>query len=399
MKTPTCLTLRVVLVAIVSSLVPASSTAATSTASDQSKTHSLFVGADLAIERDQAYCRVNDISGSSFVIARRGSPEFVPSNRGSLNLKVEQSMKVATKSATVSKLKVNRHYSPANDPMRRRTVMQLHMDAIGQERLSNAKLGLLKAHMFPGSGLQSAVVGAQHAYAAELLSMSSEIRGAGFFTRVGQDLADEEDYDALALKFEVSSEHRLVNPYMVVILRYRGPMDAPGVGRDWIYAKSLQPIDSEPRKIRIEKAGFPFGYVIEDYWIHLYDRGQEVATNLSRKRVELTENEAFQHVLKEYIGSNPGATLPAKPAMGRLPQDFIARLAAGQGQQVYYVKISKEGRVLEGFVDESFETKIEDPYFAAAAKSVLFKPALVNGEPAESITEVNLARLARAAQL
>lgn len=376
-------------------------------ATDQTKTHTLFVGTDFSIERDRAFHRVNDVSGGSFVIEMKGRPEFVPANRSALNFKVEQAMKITEKTAVIANLAGERAYSPANSPDRKWTRLQVQTAALAQDRVMENQQAMTKTRIMSDFGASHDSMGTEtpkhlaniarteREYSQSMESQNSAIHNPGYYTRGAQDETAEENFDAVELTFEVSAKSRLLNPYVVVIVRYRGKTAAEGVARNWIYAKSLDPIDTEARKIRIFEVGFPPGFIMEDYEVHIYDQGSEVATNVSPRRVELTEDEAFQYLVMDHIGSNKEATLPPTPIMGRLPEDFLSRLRAGQGQQVYYVIISKAGRVVEAFADDSYSTKINEPYFEAAAKALRFKPALVKGKPAESRAAVNLAKLAR----
>jgi len=69
------------------------------------------------------------------------------------------------------------------------------------------------------------------------------------------------------------------------------------------------------------------------------NRGEEVATNIAADRVELTRDEAFEYVKMEYEGAHKKDTLPAVPAMGKLPADLPARLAGGQYRATYYYNV------------------------------------------------------------
>ena len=147
----------------------------------------------------------------------------------------------------------------------------------------------------------------------------------------------------MEVTFEVSAEQPLASPYVVILAQYHELNAPPGTSRNWIYAKALEPIDSKPRKVRILQGGFPRGFELEKFQVHLYNRGQELATNVADKRVPLTRDEAFQYMLIDYVSSHKGASLPATPAMVKLPADFRTRLAGGQLAQIFFVKVSKDG--------------------------------------------------------
>jgi hypothetical protein len=111
------------------------------------------------------------------------------------------------------------------------------------------------------------------------------------------------------------------------------------------------------------------------------------------KRVPLTRDEAFQYVLIDYVSSHKGASLPATPAMGKLPADLRARLGSGQLTQFFYVKVSKEGMPVEAYLDESCSHKVDDPYLQSVIRDLRFNPALEKGRPVGGIALLKLGDL------
>jgi hypothetical protein len=109
--------------------------------------------------------------------------------------------------------------------------------------------------------------------------------------------------------------------------------------------------------------------------------------------VPLTRDEAFQYIVVEHVSGHKGATLPATPAMAQLPAELSSRLAAGQGQTVFYVKVSKDGYVTEAYEDADYTKPIEDPFFANVVKQIWFKPALQEGRPVAARIQVDVSKL------
>jgi hypothetical protein len=109
--------------------------------------------------------------------------------------------------------------------------------------------------------------------------------------------------------------------------------------------------------------------------------------------VPLTRDEAFQYVLIDYTSQHKGASLPATPAMGKLPADLRTRLGSGQLTQFFFVKVSKDGLPVETFIDESCSHKVEDPYLQSVIRDIRFNPALDKGQPVEGIARLRFADL------
>lgn len=136
-----------------------------------------------------------------------------------------------------------------------------------------------------------------------------------------------------------------------------------------------------------------FNHELIDFQLHVYDRGVEIATNVSPNRVELTRDEAFEYVKLEYLDTHRGSTLPAAPVMGQLPSDLPTRIAAGNYGQTFYVRVSKEGMAKEAYLDAGCTKKFDDPYVVSVLRRIRFKPALDEGKPVEAVAPLNLSKL------
>jgi hypothetical protein len=156
---------------------------------------------------------------------------------------------------------------------------------------------------------------------------------------------------------------------------------------------ALNPIGTNPLRVHLVEEGFSYDYEIVDFQLHIYDRGMEVATNMSASRVDLTRDEAFQYVKIEYIDKHRADTLPAVPAMGRIPAALPARLAAGDYNAPFFVKVSREGLGDEAFADSACTKKIDDPFLESVVRDIRFKPALAKGKAVPGVAEVNLTKL------
>jgi hypothetical protein len=199
--------------------------------------------------------------------------------------------------------------------------------------------------------------------------------------------------DAMDIQFGVRSAKLLQNPYVVTMTRFRTESSKPGVVQNLVYAKSLDPIDEHVQRVHLVEEGFPFGFEVVDFQLHIYNRGVEIASNVAADRVELTRDEAFEYVKLEYIGSHQKDTLPPMAAMGRLPRELPSRLSEGKYSETYYVKVSRDGFAEEAYRDHSCTKEVGDIFLNSAIKSLRFKPALEQGKAVDGIAEVNLSKL------
>jgi hypothetical protein len=369
----------------------------------ESKTHTLFMGADLDLRVASDFCRVQDVSGDSFVVKAGGSERLVPMNNGLINLKVQQSLKLTEASATIADLKSDRVYTDANDPRKKFNREQPGMSGMAATDLATG--GAVFAHMMNGaamsgggSGASSAAAAAQAANDVANIQMAnavsaeslSEMNNIGNYVAKMQAELDKKLFDAMEVNFDVSSEQPLTRPYVVIIARYHDKDTNPPKYKNWIFAKALPQVDSKPQKVHLVQGGFPLGFVMDDFKVHLFDRGQELATNVADNRVELTYNDAFKYVLLDYQSAHKGASLPAAPVMGRLPPGWHAQLTSEQLSQPYFVKVSKDGMPLGTYADEAGSRPVTDPNLQSVVSEIRFTPTLDKGKAVEGMTKLRL---------
>jgi hypothetical protein len=397
---------------------------------DAAKTHTLFMGADISVNLDKDLYPVRGVLGSSWVIGINGEDKVVSTKQAPMNLKITPTLKLTDVSAKISGYKKARAYSFNNDPSVRLTrglsdSAMTNAFLIGNandaqavaDTQTNKALG--DAAMFATSDNEMGAAGMLAD--AKSTGMSSNIttpgqfelaaaKSAAFSISVAQGTAaadlsqtgngDEPGgrlvktgLDAMDVEFDVSSDRPLLKPYVVTFTRFHPKGTKPGTVQNLVYAKELHQIGAHPTNVHFVESGFPYDFELVDFQLHLYNRGEEVATTVSSERVELTRDEAFEYVRIEYIGAHKGATLPASPAMGILPADLPGRLANGEFKETIFARVSKDGYAYEPFADASCSKRIDDPYLETVIRCIRFDPALAQGKPVEGVASVNLGQL------
>jgi hypothetical protein len=383
-------------------------------AQEPAKTHTLFMGADVSVGPDTDLYPVKDVSGSSWVINVGGHAKTVSAKSGPLNIRVTPGLKLTETSAMLADLKGVPSYTSGNDPATKLTKdldKSADLNAGYQAAVSSSQASLVRAQVTAGAitgtnnldtvkyGVGSLMTPDQgppngNAQTARLAtSMQQTALSAGSDLEMIGNRGVSSGCDAMEVTFAVSAARRLNNPYVVIITRFGERDGRPGMIRKMVYAKALDPIDNHPTSVDILEGGFPPAFELKDFEVHLYNQGEEIATNVSAKRVELTRDEAFEYVKMEYLGSHKGDTLPAAPVMGKLPADLPARLAEGKYAGTYYVRVSKDGMADGVFSDTACTKSIGDPYLESVVKSIRFKPALEMGKPVAGTAPLNLGRL------
>jgi hypothetical protein len=377
-------------------------------AQDSAKTHTLFMGADISVSLDTDLYPVRNVIGSSWVIDINGVEKVISARQSPPKLKITQDLKLTEVSATLAGFKREAAYSYGNDPSVRLTQglsQTAAQNADAQAAVNQATAASMAAVSASEMGVNKAsAANAGHAPADASQPVQSAITaasqnetaaqaGSGSNLSPGGTLVASEGRDAMDIEFEVSSARPLSGPYVVTMTRFHEANGDPRVVKSLVYAKAINPIDAHPTRVHFVEEGFPPNYQVVDFQLHLYNRGEEVATNVSPNRVELTRDEAFEYVIATYEGSHMHDTLSAAPAMGKMPADLPAQLAAGKYRDTFFVKVSKDGLADQPFSDAGCSRPIEDPYLVTVVKAIRFKPALDKGKPVEGTAPVNLAKL------
>jgi hypothetical protein len=369
--------------------------------------YTLFMGADLLLEHGEKFHRVEDVSGSRFKITLEGKAVFVMTEFGTARMRIDNELKLAGTPVELGDLKAERAYTPARDPNRKFNRMAASSAGASaavdvsnfQARMAQENLGgVMNNPLSSPTDIAIAQSNLNAANAAQTnanLSLGSDLNSTAFHANtLAMELA-EENFDAIELKMQVSSPVALDNPYVLVIARIHERNEKPGVFRNWIFAKKLDPIGTKPERIYIIQGGLPIGYSLEDYQVRIYNHGLEMPTSHSPKRVDLTRDEALQFIVIEHLAANKDASVPAAPVFGQAPADLKLRVTAGDFTQPYYVKVDATGHAQGTFTDKECKRAATDPYVESFVASVLFAPALEKGKPVDGVARVELAALVK----
>jgi hypothetical protein len=392
--------------ALLPAVAPLVTRGAPPAATAEPKPYTLYMGADLDVQHGKEFLRVQDVVGDSLVATVDGKVRTISTTEGPVSLRVQHSLKLDRTTVTISDLKSERAYSPANDPWRKwanRGTMadtgaaeRQFLDAqaardLNAARASNPGLGRAQ-EVFAAQqpAMQAAYDSAANNFNQAGVDAGGDLYNPGLMAQQTQDELAKKLFDAMEVDFTVSAPEPLADPYVVLLAQYHVPAEPKGTAHNWIYAKALDSINDRPRRIHVLKGGFPPGFELEKLAVHLYSRGREIATNVAEKRLELTRDEAFQYTVIDYLARHKDVTLPPVLAMGRLAADARQHLSAGQLHQTYFVKVTKDGLPEDAFLDPSCLHRVDDPSLRAVIRELRFTPALLKGQPVAAVASLNL---------
>jgi len=367
-----------------------------------SKPFTRYLGADLSIEWHGKLCPVEGMQDESFVISAEGRHILLsPRETTSLQIKIDSKIKMTTAYATLAGFKAERAYTAANNPLRQeqQAVDLANYDAAAVDeaaaelRAAQTMIGNAKGEQRDSFGnpapkplLDSDTEAQSTALQSSLANQSQDLTSVP--NAAARTRAD--GCDALYLSFELSSRQPLTDPYLVAIVRFRAKPGDPKSTRSFVVAQELPPVKAKPRTVRVFRGGFPPGYQLVDFRIHVYDRGNEIPTSAAPKQVTMTSEEAFQAASEDYTVRNRDQTLPPAPARAFWPPDLSARLSVKKLARPLYVKVGRDGRVA-GFYEDAVCTRaVSDAELEAVRPDLHFFPALAKGKAVESVVAFNL---------
>jgi hypothetical protein len=195
------------------------------------------------------------------------------------------------------------------------------------------------------------------------------------------------------LTFDVSSPEPLDDAYILIVANYASLTNADKVARQ-VSARELEHIDSHPVHVKMVHPASINRLPFKKFDMALFANGQEVATNLSEKRMPLTRDQAFQFFLIDHLSAHKGATLPPTPLLMTPRAEFRRLVDKTATSQTIYAKIDKSGNVLAISADAAGSQRLSASA-ESALQNVRFLPALEKGTPVDGHLKIRIADLVR----
>jgi hypothetical protein len=140
------------------------------------------------------------------------------------------------------------------------------------------------------------------------------------------------------------------------------------------------------------QGGLPPGFAVESALMHIYANGQEYPTNLSRNRVEVTEDEAHEFLILQHIQNHRQDSLPAQLIPELVPSRLPGLIAREQRDALIEVTINRHGRVAD-LAPGPGATPDLVLQLGAELRRVRFLPALVHGAAMDGMETLALSEL------
>ncbi len=359
------------------------------------RTHQLFVGVDLFVPNGLEMMQVRNIEGRTALVASEaGQLEEIERTSG---FRWKLVPKVSNQDAAIADLEYETTYSPASDPYKQWVGRQTNIMNYQQDQAMMTELravGASSVVMAPSPDGDGMVVANDQDVRPELMNalqsglseqaMLTDMTSPDTASKEIHNRGESQGHDAVELRFSVSAPSTMSHAYCVALARVRLPN---GTIDDVNFYKPIGEIGPRPRKITMLQTGIPPDSEILEVKLHLFNSGKELATNLSEKRFELTEEEARQYLLLDHTANHRGETLPACAVWELAPPELKAAPSSAPLDQPILVKIDAQGQ----FVGFASDDQIVSAAQRDIIKNLVYLPALEDGQAIESTVAVNLA--------
>ncbi|MBK8474938.1 MAG: hypothetical protein IPL39_01140 [Opitutaceae bacterium] len=356
-------------------------------AAEPVKDHALFMGATLHVGDTLASPELVGAEGTRVALLADGKVSFLPRDAVGV-VRIAHELKLSSITAQIDNLETTAvKVAPTRDRFAGDR-MQILMDSMiaqnedvmdfATAREEAAVAGVAAAERSvstPTFGLadaQRALEGAKAAY-GKAAAANQQLRGSASSFTLG-DL----DKTAVEVVCDLSCPRETRDAYALLVTEYRiNSLDKPQYK---VHVEPLRGLGPKPQRVTMTQGGLPPGFVIGRLDLHVYANGQELASNLSAQRVDLTADQALQYLTLNYIASHPKETLPAVPQRIALPVGFEDRVPAALVAQSLYATVGPDGAVKSVAADTA-GTAVSDAYVDAVVRKFRFNPALKEGKP------------------
>jgi hypothetical protein len=370
------------------------------------KEYSIFVGQDVSVVRKGKHLRVIGAQKKAVEVMLDGKLTIIPLSEAK-DLQLDRGVKLSNLRATIENVR------GAEGESRLAAAAQTEAMLTGmvlQDMAEDRRDNVLGANVWgallaqrpvtggPGGSVPSQAPVANSLEQSAIEQMSSLQRGIDVSSSLRTDsTVDKKDVagglsdTGYIVSFQASAPLALEQCHMAVISEYTLPGDT-GLTLTSVTLEPIGDLGPVARKVSCEVRRFPPGAQMKGYRVALYSRGQEIVTNLSSRRTDVTRDEAVLFMTMEYVAKHAGETRPPAPILMVPRTEFAARLGSTPLDQVIYARVAKDGKVIRLSTDVKGSSQLSSD-LSLAVDQIAFAPALEKGKPVEGVAKLKLADL------
>ncbi len=359
------------------------------------KDHALFVGTSLQIKDGETFHELVAADSNTVTVLADGKARTLPRN-GVGAVRIEPGLKLSSLVAQIDDLRTTPvNASPSGDRFAsdRMYILMNSMVDRSAERMDGAIQSMETASRMVDTATGFSKAASEQHLRDTIESLNKEMSSNTAWTSsVSSLLPVDGTANAVDVSCSVAAPRATRDAYVLLVTEYRiNSRDQPQYK---VHVQPLRDLGPKPQRLTMTQAGLPVGFILGRVDVHVYADGQELATNLSEQRVDLTADDALRYLVICYVAAHPKDTLVATPLKMGVPADFKAQVSAEQLERPLYVKVGVDGTV-QGVSAAADRSAAADPYVDAAVRKFRYNPALAAGKPVESVVPLRLADYVR----
>jgi hypothetical protein len=357
--------------------------------------YTVFLGLDLTLKQGAADCPVVAVAGGNFEILADGQTLRLPIKDG--KFKTAFSPRVGRRRLDLTHVRTRRTISTGNDPAWDGMAQQVMLQSLEAQAKEATEIQAREleaqaqfAHAQEARGIDANAAGVEKQLAEARGNLDAAYSSTSFASVVqGANLTADPDegvgglFDSYRVDFEISAPIAVDDAYGVLRVIVRDPIN-PRHPTPFIKFFELRPLETKPRRVTVVVPNLPQGFAVEGYAVHIFAKGRELPTTVSKNQVEVSATEAHQFLVLQYLQHHHQDNLPVAIIPDMLPPELPALIAGDQTQPHATVDlaIDHDGRVTAVQQTSGIATTLS-PELEAALREVRFLPALVNGNPVD----------------
>lgn len=366
----------------------------------------VFLGLNVSVDDNGKLHAV--VGGNERDVLTNRNGAIVSTRRRDTTLIAKMEPKLSRRGVSLEAITGAPVHSPATDPLAESQSQMIAMQNIDADRMESAEQAFRQAENAaygaiaqaaampadsPDRGGAEARAGAAWAQATaaadQVAAVVANPQFGEFMPGAGNGGAGHDGYE---VTFRISSSEPRSDAYgvMRLVLQYDAQPTAPR--QQLLKLFRLRAVDATRRKVIVRALGLPPGAKVESFEVHVYVDGEELATNTSRNRVEITADEAHQFLVLRHLQRHRGETLPAQVADPL--RSNVPALVAEHAAALVTLGIDAAGKV-SGVIVGSIAAERLPAEIESAVQGARLLPALVDGQPVASTGTFALSELFR----
>ena len=375
---------QVILALLLLFLASGSSAETTATAVEDSvDLYHFFVGLDLRVPHESDFYPLLEVTQHNALIKVDGETVKIPIRKLE-DFRMKRETKFSRNFIEVENFSCVPGYSPEADPTFRAMETNSQQESITEEVTDRFGRNLNQIQTLQGKlsvavdPVDIQILEYQISYFGKDLEASSQqIQSRPSYVTTGK--LGNPAYDVINVSLHVKPERAMDNPMLVMILNLKDKADGK-VTASWLHFRGMDSISTSGGTISFQESSYPDGKLVDSAELFFFSNGSEIATTMSSKRVDLTENQIRAFANYQYTAQNMSKTLPPLPAWYVLDPKIFRNTDPDLLDATFQLSIDENGIVTQIRTDAAL-----DSYSIAAIqdlmKDLIFYPALDKGNP------------------